>query len=161
MYSGSRRSNGSSGSAPVSAARRSAPTVWVVAASESAWRSRPLAASPGLRSSPNVLVSAALGVCRPGPIAISVPGTRRCNLFVALLRVLGLLRDHRTLTRGIDDALLDPLVAAVEHAERALGVQVVVVVPQLLEEHVGTTAGLAAEQIRQLTRLLGTLGMLL
>src|SRR4051794_12344525 len=121
MYSGSRRSNGSSGSERSTSDLRSDATLVAVAASESACRSRPPAASPGLRSSPNVLVSAALGVCRPSAIAISVPGSCGCNLGVALIG-LGLLRDHLTLTRGIDDALLDPLVAAVEDAKGALRV---------------------------------------
>src|SRR5204862_4965034 len=95
-------------------------------------------------------------------MSIRVPGSAGSILLVALgLDPVRLGLDHRPLARRVDNALLDPRVATVEDRVRALGVQVVVVRPQLCEELVCTTPRLAAEQVRQLARLLGALRALL
>src|SRR5215213_1235108 len=71
------------------------------------------------------------------------------------------LADRRAVAGGVDDVLLEERVAPVEDLLRDLEVRVVVVVEELVEEHVRAAAGLAAEQRGQLERLLALAGRLL
>src|ERR671917_44276 len=73
---------------------------------------------------------------------------------------LGVRRHHRTVARRVEHVLLEPLVAAGEHLLGDLVLVVVVVGPQLPEQPVGPTAGLAAEQVGQFEGLLPVLGSL-
>ena len=65
-----------------------------------------------------------------------------------------------TVARRVEHVLLEPCVSAGEHLLRGLVLSVVVVGPQLREQPVGPTAGLAAEQVGQFHGLLPAVGLL-
>src|SRR5829696_6346792 len=90
-------------------------------------------------------------------------GERRCRaarLGRRLLHLGRLLGDHRAVARGVDDAMLEPRVAPLEHPLRARVVVLVVVRPQCREELVDAAAGLLAEEVGELPRLLRPLRVL-
>src|SRR3954447_4699529 len=78
-----------------------------------------------------------------------------------LLRRLLVLRDHRARARRVDEVGLEEREAPVEQRLRGLVLRVVVVGEQLGELALGTAAGLAAEQRRELVDRVGALRVLL